>query len=640
MEESRDPNYQTVASVTSDALHNKNCYLYLSQIKLPSIVIEEMATFPLIRKLQESKTYDPEVSYGAIYTHLMEELEEILLAGFRLEEKDWDDFFLSVYENDNHILEETYDVAVKNIVASKTPSTAPVKGEIKNAVRDREDAKVNLHTPAGADTGLSRFASVFGPEYKPSYTTSLATERRYGYNKTAASQELRFGTQGQVENYYARVNPIFERFLEVQARQANKKQPITHIYFNNLGMHRKKLALDAYEGWFESALTRELHHLEETHPNIMVITLPADKGLMSHHDVFHTAAEINREDLKQLFLDIAMESPNATLAIKDFHISSAARAMIFGTKEQEQDTLTLLLEQSFITLGLDKTVQLSPAQRQAVWVHFIKYELPKYILESIKPKTYNFSCKDAIDRGGISSAYYNLLSSFATDTPMSRDEFEQGLHAAPTLVKGRGMNDHLDIIWNAVDQYLTANPKVTLIENKQWLIAWRDANCPTKRAGELLGRRLEECITNLENLEEEASKPALEILKSIQAADKSDPKHQALYLDAVVSTHELAVYPKRFYDKAKQDDYPQLIARMAEASAPTTGLMQGFWDWLQSFFTSAEHIASKKQRREELKTVVGQMNKQNIWKTPLEGQRFDSNQADRHLPDSRMDKNR
>src|SRR5690606_4438159 len=119
----------------------------------------------------------------------------------------------------------------------------------------------------------------------------------------------------------------------------------------------------------------------------------------------------------------------------------------------------------------DPDFQISPAQRQAVWFHFNKFELPNYIIQTLQPESINFSCKDAIDRGGVSSAYYNLVKSFETDHPLSREEFDQALHAAPAMVKGRGMNHHLKMIWNTVDAYVNANYQAIYEDpQKAWLI--------------------------------------------------------------------------------------------------------------------------------------------------------------------------
>ena len=578
-------NIRVNKQVTSDDLHNRNCYQYLAKIMMPMVETfpENSPVLNLLTIMP--KTYDEDVAYGTLYNEFMQEVEDLLNKS-ELMSAEWDEFFLSLYKNDNHILQDTYQ-DVQHVIAQKTPSGSPTKQEIKRSTRDHSHS-LNLFTPAQTDSLSSRFVDLYGPDYKPSYKTSLATVRQYRYNQDSPSVELRFGTQGQVENYFSRVNPIFQRFLLAQNRDQAPR--ITHIYFNNLGLHREKLTPEVYEGWFESALTQKLHQLEEENDNILVITMPADKGLMSHHDVFHLEPRINRGQLKALLLDIAMESPRANVYIKDFYISPRARQLIFGSAEEEESILATLIEDSFKKMGLNHTRELSEAQRQAVWVHFIKYELPKFILDKVKPDTYNFSCKDAIDRGGVSSAYYNLLNSFQTNMPMTREEFEQALQAAPTMVKGRGMNDHLDIIWNAVDQYIQANPEEMQQENKKWLLEWRDAHCPPKRAGDLLERRLEECLNELKHNKDETSQKAYGILLSIAESNRVEPKHTSLYLDVVVSTYGFVKHPEWVGDSVRQESYEDLILKMEAISAPTFGLLQEFWLWLKSFFGNTEDL--------------------------------------------------
>ncbi|OAJ33019.1 hypothetical protein [Piscirickettsia salmonis] len=90
------------------------------------------------------------------------------------------------------------------------------------------------------------------------------------------------------------------------------------------------------------------------------------------------------------------------------------------------------------------------------------------------------TCKDGIDRAGIASAYYNLMQSMKGQMCLSQEEFERALHAAPALVKGRGMNHHIETLWNAVDCYL--NSMKERGEGHQvplWLTQWRDKNRPS-----------------------------------------------------------------------------------------------------------------------------------------------------------------
>ena len=256
-------------------------------------------------------------------------------------------------------------------------------------------------------------------------------------------------------------------------------------------------------------------------------------------------------------------------------------------------------------MGLGEQEKLSPAQRQAVWFHFIKFELPRYIITTLEPDTYNFACKDAIDRGGISSAYYNLLSSFSTTQAMSRDEFEQALHAAPFMVKGRGMNDHIDIIWNAVDQYITAQKTLLQGMNKHWLIDWRDANCPAVRAGELLERRLSDCMVVLESRSDsQVAQHALDVLQAVKQCDRSYARNHALFLDIVVSTYAFCQDPKLLLDDKKLMHYDHLIEKMLTCDEQPVSWMETFLRLLR--FLCCMH-QSRKTHTNDYVNLIGKM---------------------------------
>ena len=587
------PDEENIDLSTSDDLHNYNAYQYLKALTLPSEEntdsdFEECDSLKLLRSLNTpaDSAYDKEAPYGSVYTALMEDIERLLLKNENLNDEKYDEFFTSLYVNDNKILLSSYD-AIKDIVAKKSPSSAPVSEEIKKSMKDENP--VNSDTPHRQEWVSTRFKDIVGPNYKPSYKTSLATKRNYRYNPQPASQELRIGTQGQVENYVSRVNPLFKRFLVAQNRKKPDGTPaITHVYFNNLGKDRG--ISHGYEGLFETSMTSKLHALETEQGNILVITLPADKGLMKHHDAFDSDISLDKKEVEALFLNIAKESKDNPVFIQDFHISEAARTKIFGTKEKETLQLQALINTSFQAMGLSDEQNISPAQRQAVWIHFLKYELPKYIIDTIQPKTFNFSCKDGIDRGGLSSAYFNLLSSFATDSPMDSPmdcaEFEQALHAAPTMVKGRGMNQHLDVIWNALDCYIQANRNLIKDDpQKNWLLKWRDDNCPNKRFDFLL-RRLEGCLEEINQLDETntTKKSAQTVLEVIQEEIKlKNPEYHGLYLDAVISTHALATKPADSETDKRLEAYRELTEKMEQASKPAANWMRRLWDSLISF---------------------------------------------------------
>lgn len=615
-------------SQSSHALHNKNCYLFLQNVIISSdnlILSPEGKEIVDQIALIKGAGFNPLSRYADLYKRLFDHFDENINAIYSANQgaisennndvyrdnsvaiSQLDDFVFSLYANDNYILEETFS-SVEDIALGKRPSSPGLEGAMTERVRDR-GATVNLEStsPAYEGSNIGRFSAMMAKKYMPGHGTSLSTKRAYEWNKDGPITEYRFGTQGQRHNGEARVSPLFEKFLKVQARkQAQERQQqakerilrgeqpadfvddsITHIYFNNLGRDRT----DA-EGLKERALTLELEALEKHHSNVAVITLPADKGLMSSHDYEKIKPEDNltKEAIKNEFLQIARKDGKPLNKVKDFHISLKIRQKIFCnvwgeySPATEDAILNHLINNSFKALGYEEKTILSPAERQAVYFHFIKYELTNHIVNALKPKSINFTCKDAIDRGGVSSAHYNLMKSFepGSPVPMRREEFERALHAAPVMVKGRGMNHHINLIWNAVDAYVNQNYlELQKDPDKAWLIEWRDFNCPHERIDALLKQRIIECKKDLRAAEvnmdsndpnlikpKEILQKGLAILENIEQLRMNDVSGKRLLLEAAVRTGSMALHPERqkeqhfeSYEKNNKDlciKYPQL----------------------------------------------------------------------------------
>lgn len=514
---------QNISTVTSDVLHNKNCQAYLNQL-IMSPAIKKLLPKKVRDGLDKVSRYDALVPYADIYTALFDYIDNKAQLNVLKTCAGFPDFINSIYINDNKILETTFE-AIRDIPRNHKPVSKSIAEDIKKAVKDSSH-KINTgQTPAEAGSKYGRFLAMIDSNFKPQHTTSLATVRSYCYNENNTLKELRFGTQGQRDNGKARVSPLFEAWLE-QKRELTLGQ--NHIYFNNLAWDRTDP-----EGIREKELTNELHKLENKHTNIFVITLPADKGLMNHRHFKKTTDKLNYKTVYDNFLKIASTQINDSKGSNDFYISAKTRVKVY--KNNETEILENLLNKSFSAMGIQDGTPLSSAQRQAVWFHFIKFELTNEIINKINPDTVNFSCKDAIDRGGVSSAYYHLIKSFETKMPLNRDEFEQALHAASTMVKGRGMNDHVDIIWNAVDAYVNADyQNIKNTEDKAWLIDWRDMNCPHARVDGLLTLRLKQTIA--ENAD---NKIGLKILELIVQTHLKGVSGKRLLLEAVTLTSKL-----------------------------------------------------------------------------------------------------
>ena len=520
--------------ITSEKLHNRNCFAYLKRLRMDDYVLTKLRALDktLAEQLGNLTTLPdapvPQGAYADLYTRFFSVVEENIAemdkqANSPEKREEFNAFIRSIYVNDNRILETTFE-EIKHIAASQTPIGGSIEHKIAKHVADtRERSNSVALSPAQAGSAYGRFTAMISANFKPQHTTSLATVRSYAYQNERENpvKEYRFGTQGQRHNGEARVSPLFKAWLT--AEKDRPREPIegqtriTHVYINNLGLDRKETKplslldrlnplkqiawIKALEGSKERALSEKLHDLEPEHDNIAVITLPADKGLMSGSEFKKTGDALAVSSVRQEFLNLALENEKAKTT-KDLHISESIRKLLFGNefKTNQERILNELLDNSFEAMGLDTAATITSAQRQAVWFHFIKFELTNHILTKLKPESVNFSCKDAIDRGGVSSAYYNLMKSITDESPMSRDEFDRALHAAPTMVKARGMNHHTKLIWNAVDTYLAKGNNYHSVSNnpnKAWLIEWRDLTCPHDRVERLLRQRVGEVTREL-----------------------------------------------------------------------------------------------------------------------------------------------
>ncbi len=477
--------------LSSDAVHNRNCYAYFLQLK-PAVNNTLIELLPLLQQLvlYLEEAYNEHIPYGNLYSSLIASLEQLVEKENLLSEEQneaLDQLVKLIYHNDNHILEQELAGWINALSSQARPLATNTSSLIKKQLSNAENS-VNEISPSDAEGLFYRLYSLFSRNFKPQFYTNIPTIKNFPYKTTDDPIEYRFSTQAQRHNGQERVSPLFIRWLKINAKETSEE--INHIYFNNLGYHRSDLDI---AGSKERDLTRTLHKLEEASElKVMVITLPAHEGIMASHNYQITDDKYSYDSVFNEFFEIA-EGKLHQSGVSDFIISPKARAILFQSPEEEQRILRALLKNSFEKQGIVPENSLSTAQKQAVWVHFIKYELTEYIIRTVKPKSYNFSCKDAIDRGALSSTYFNLLKSFETDYPLTKDEFERSLDAAAAMVKGRGMNFHRRIIWNALDTYVHAHYEELIKDRrKSWLIHWRDMNCPHLRVKELLPIRIKQ----------------------------------------------------------------------------------------------------------------------------------------------------
>ncbi|SRR5579885_2970775 len=492
----------------ADELINILCFRFLANITpfIPEELIDQDPFKPFFtkqyegRKYQDLATYRASGAYGNFYTKVMLALEDFFeekleeLRGYEGDTesiKEWKQKYKplldAIFANQNEALEITADF-IKD--STTTKSRSKLKKDIEKKLSISGKA-INETTALDVDSWTGAVKKYTSSDVKPLTVTSLHTVREYEYKNNAdLPVEYRIGTQGEYHKGLPRVNPLFEAWAKVNAPDTLGADEIFHVYINNLPTTKgKKL---------ETNLTAELHKAEARNPHVAVITLPANRWLLSQDEI-KEHAPLSSKDLNRNLINIVRILADETKGEEyDFKMSANVRKKLYGADNRQfKDDVLELLKKSFKdTLGVDidvdveldeqgkiqkinvdnKGAQISGAQLQAAYFHFIKFEFTNYILETLKPKSFNMSCFDAIDRGGASSAYYNLVKSIELDNPMTQDEFNRALHAAPTMVKGRPMNHQIDMLWNTIDAYVTKNQKTKDIPD--WLNEWRYVHAP------------------------------------------------------------------------------------------------------------------------------------------------------------------
>lgn len=593
-------------AITSDSLHNENCYFYLKELSneipqtildaMPEKMSEALTEVTKANTDEEVKRVQEKYRFGDLYHDFFKYIENNIdnLESYAITETDranFNKFVLAIYHNDNKILENTF-AKIKDVVLGHAPIALKLEKAITSHLQDNWST-INAITPAISGSNMGRIKALMAQDFKPQHTTSLSTIRHYNYQTKSSPTEYRFGTQGQRHEGKERVSPLFSAWLHAKAAAHPKQTKIDHIYFNNLGLDRS-----GFEGNKEKALTHVLHGLEADHKNVAVITLPADKGILRAHNYRKTNPTLNSKSVFDEFLAIASQDPKAKTEVKDFFISPHIRSLLFG-ETNKQEELTRLLKNSFDKLGVPYDDQkISLAQQQAVWFDFIKFELPNHIIAKLNPESINFSCKDAIDRGGVSSAYYNLMKSIEQGHPLSREEFDRGLHAAPAMVKGRGMNHHQNIIWNAMNEYVNKN-YATLNDGNRWMVEWRDLNCPHERVGELLKLRIEQEKGRLSTLgDTPAVGLAKNILQTIENQSTAEVSGKRLLLETVSRTTSLITPTGLREDNGltTANQFDKLVNKL-NIKFPTLNVLAGL---IKSLIGLIPHLFSKEKDPQSL----------------------------------------
>jgi hypothetical protein len=483
--------YSELTSIaTGDQLRNVNSYHFLREIldKLPDSVKKRERYQDILKEFYAlnglKKPYNPNTPYGDFYTQVITDLQKnhqkyaTNLANATALQNVINYIFL----NDNGALDRSFAFIAPTIGTSGSLHQT----EKSIASRLKDTSAVNQQTPTNANSSVERAHATFvNPNYQPMLGTRqpcvIHLPFAHDFTIISSGTLAEFVSTGSLmpgQTSKARANPLFVSFLE---GQQSPKVPdrITHIYINNLKIQPGELCIKDpkkaaanYERNNERALSLSLHELEKTHPNVAIITLPANDDYLKA-SFLKKDTDINLSDFRSKIIGMTKsDSANLDNMKGDFYISTHVRKQLFGVdtngnldKKAEDKTLNGLFNESLKDLGFEGKEKLTSQEAQALYFHFIKFRLTDHIISMINPQTINFSCKDGIDRGGVSSAYFILIKSIKMGTPLSEDEFNQAIHAASAMVKGRGMNEHSEILLNAISLWVKNQENMPIQQN-------------------------------------------------------------------------------------------------------------------------------------------------------------------------------
>lgn len=548
------------ARISSDALHNENCYHYLRYLldgfpDFLRIALDTPANQNTGIYLQALiNKFSPTFAYGNLYHRLITLLQDHITV---LDEREdpaenalLHEFIYRIFANNNGSLIRTHE-AISEVIAA--PSNRSLEKRVTENMTGG-GALVNERHPVVTGSSSELLMASVSSDYRPMRDNIPSI---LPFN--TPFQQLRFSTMAEKVDDF-RTNPLFERWLQVLEVRRQR-----HLYINHMAWNRP--GFDP-EGWREVEMSHTLCNIQ--HPNFTMITLPADKGLMGGGDYTQTQRNLDKNAVFAAFLKIAKnahkKSPDNE--VRDFYIPEALSKAIFpGTDNQE---LRELLKDSFLECGLINAdiTHISAAERQAVWVYFVNFALTDFIIKKLMleepgmPLSINISCKDAIDRGALASAVLNLMYSLKrTNTPLSRHEFEMLVDAPAAMVKGRGMNHHRNRLWNMMDVWVNANfERLASAPNLRWLIAWRDDNCPSERIGDVFPRRLIMARQQIKGLPESDEMHALKnVLEHVSMLHDKGISDRRLLLRVISASFALV----EGADEKTHANYEKLIERIS-----------------------------------------------------------------------------
>lgn len=489
-------------------------FAYLQQIQIfsqqhPELFAHDTMALPPYDKLNavmnEIQVLDRQTPSKKLYRRFHEALEEVALYEMRVDKKDlpqalaMDKLFIQAYENESEI---------NALVYEKVIQSAHHQGELAENIRKKTThPNKNTHIEHPDNQGNAFFTSMLGIGYHPLKRNNVPYVAFGSATQKKGPHCIRMGAQTQKNGM---VNPSFKRYLLANTRKApsiqNENQSdatrqYDYVYINLLKRSarsqedieklkakktffaRQKAKLtDKFVRYSEGKRGKALELLNfHKDLNTAVITLPADNLFLLGKIKMKKGGASENSHLAS-YGDIFDALKHSILYNKnDFYFSNDVRTRLFGSQVDNGQLETLFSQAVQDVIGPPNAASgqyapFTPEQRNAILFQFIKSNLSNHILDVLAPQAYNFSCKDGIDRGAIHTLWYHLNEQYKNGRPMTEAEFKKHLNSPALIVKYRGLNHNLNLIWNVLNHRMKAEPDFA--KSHPWAIDWLKNNLP------------------------------------------------------------------------------------------------------------------------------------------------------------------
>ena len=337
----------------------------------------------------------------------------------------------SSFQHDLVQATKTHGDPTQNFVGLASSQGAQIAARLEQSQALIMGQKATLEGASSSAEHLFNMATgIIGGELGSNYDPYLQGNTPYRLFELETTNRrstcIRMGTTTmQLTPIHPHITPEFVEFLQGQGPKEH------HLYINR----QKRTGV-------EGERTRVLEAFQDR-PDIQtkltLVTLAADGDLYNQSDEF--APDCDFGTLKARLISELMQNNEG------FFFSEGLKERLGG----ENGFATFLdhgLEQAQRELGLPNGASLSQNKRRAIVFHFLNKTLVENLVDIVEATTYNNTCKDDIDRGGMANAYlYAMMYRPAADASAAElEKFAQNLEAiafAPAMiVKKRGVVPH------------------------------------------------------------------------------------------------------------------------------------------------------------------------------------------------------